>query len=450
MDADRSVGRVVKTIGRRSGLILACALVATIVAAGVSVVRPKTYRAQTRIEIGAVGGLDGDAFVARIRSVDDRMLTHEAIAQVAKEVGLDDSLSAALADRTSVELSAPSGSDYGVVISHKADDPDFSVKVAKALADCYQRLASDDSAAQQQKTVEEIGRSEAQAKEALDKATAERAAYVKENREFLEGAREKLQATRARKSQLLELIEDIKREKKEFADLILKEKPSSVVKTKDADGVEKETRVPNEQWVKLDDAIRAADSRLNASNMELRQAGAQEKELEEISKRTPEREAKATELSDAEAAARKAYESRAQALLAAETTLSELRARGSLAVRSVEPPSRPTRPAGPGAFALALAGLVLGAGVGAGVAVGRAATDRSFHQAELVADILGVPSMGAVGVIQTPSEVGERRKSERRQVVTLCALGLAAALAVAFAAAGGGGAFGTLFASSAG
>jgi len=137
MDADRSVGRVVKSIGRRSGLIVAVALVATIVAAGASVVRPKTYRAETRIEVGAVGGLNGDDFVARVRAVDERVVSREALADVAKQVGLDESLSEALADRTSVEITQPSGSNYGVVIAHQAGDPDLSVKVASALADCF-------------------------------------------------------------------------------------------------------------------------------------------------------------------------------------------------------------------------------------------------------------------------------------------------------------------------
>jgi len=283
----------------------------------------------------------------------------------------------------------------------------------------------------------------------LDKATTERAAYVKENREFLEGAREKLQATRARKAQLQELLEEIKQQKNEFGELILKEKQSVVVKTKDQDGVEKETRVPNEQWVKLDDALRAAESRLNGANLELRQANAQEKELEELAKRTPEHEAKATALTEAESTARKAYETRAQALLAAETTLADLRARGALAVRSIDPQTRPSRPSGPGALALALAGLVLGAGLGVSVAVGKAATDPSFHRAESVSDFLGVPSLGAVGVIQTPSEVGERLALRRRRIAMLCALGLVAVLSVCFAAAGGG-ALGTLFSSTAG
>jgi uncharacterized protein involved in exopolysaccharide biosynthesis len=450
MDADRSVGRVVKAIGRRSNLIVAAALVATIVAAAASILRPKSYSAETHVEVGAVGGLNGEGFVARVQSTDERLLSREALAEVAKKVGLDESRSAALGERTTVELTQPSGSNYGVVISHRADDPDFAVKVAAAFAECYQRLASDDSAAQQQKTVEDLGKIEAEAKAALDKVAAERAAYVKENREFLEGAREKLQATRARKAQLQQVIDDIKQQKKEFGELIAKEKPSLVVKTKDADGVEKESRVPNEQWTKLDDALRAAESRLNGANLEMRQANAQEKELEELAKRTPEHEAKATELADAEAATRKTYETKAQALLAAETSLADMRARGALAVRSVEAPTRPTRPAGPGALAFAFAGLLLGAAAGVGTVVAKAATDRSFHQAELVADILGVPSMGAVGVIQTTSEVGAEKTLRRRRFAMLCALGVAAVIAVAFAASGAGDAVGSIFSSAAG
>jgi capsular polysaccharide biosynthesis protein len=450
MHAQRSGGGLVKRVGRRSNLIVAAALVATIVGALVSVLRPKSFCAEAKIEVGAVGGLNGEAFLDRVSSAGFKLRSVAELAEVAKAAGADERDARALADRTTVDVRQTEGSNFSVVIGHHAADPDASLKVAAALVERYQHIAVDNSAAEQQKVVEQASAAEAEAKTALDKALAAHSGYVKEHREFLEGARERLQQTRERKTQLQELLEGLKQQKKELSDLLAKERPSVAVKSTDEDGAEKETRVPNEQWIKLDAAVRTAESRLNGATLEMRQAVTQEKALEELARRTPEHEAKAASLAEAESTARKTYEKLAAELLTAETTLTDLRARGALAIRAVEPPTLPSRPSGPGAILLALAGMAAGAVVGTGVAFAKTVSDRSFHRAEMVSGFLGVPSLGAVALIETPSEGAVRRAEKRRKVLLLGALGVAATAAVAFAAAGDGIVFRALFSSAAG
>ncbi len=453
MAAERSLSRLVKAVGRRGGVVIGAAFVVATAGAVASMLVAKTYRAEARIEVASVGGLNGDDYLRRVQAADDDLRSRATVAEAVKASGVEAawgklsegeraarvaSATSKLADGLEVELLPPDGSTYTVVVSERCSDPDLCAKFVGALAESYRRVAADHGAAQAQATAEQAGKSSAEAKSALDRASAEHAAYVKENRDFLEGAKEKLQTLRDRKAKLQETVESAKQQKAELADLLAKEKQFKIEKVRQDGAPDSDQKTPNEQWTKLDEALRAAESRLNAASMELREANSQEKDLEAFAKRAPDREAKAASLADAETAARKLYETRSQEFTKAEAVLSDARARGSLSVRMVAPAERPTKPSGPGPVVFALAGLVVGAVAGAAAAAARATADRSFHDVDAVAAFLGVPVLGAVQMIRTPAETARRLAARRRRVAVLTALGAVAAAATLYAAAGGG------------
>ena len=103
---------------------------------------------------------------------------------------------------------------------------------------------------------------------------------------------------------------------------------------------------------------------------------------------------------------------------------------------SLDAPAKPRSPAGPGALVLALAGLVVGAGVGLGVAFALDAMDRSFREVDAVSQFLGIPAMGAIQIIQTPSEAAQSRGVKRRRTAVLAALAVVALLVFAVALLG--------------
>src|SRR6185295_896494 len=93
---DGSAGRLVATVRRRSAWIVATALFAAIAGAAASVLRPKAFRAEARVAVGAVGGLNGDEFLSRIRSVNERVRAPQNLAEAAKKLGLDPAAAAEL------------------------------------------------------------------------------------------------------------------------------------------------------------------------------------------------------------------------------------------------------------------------------------------------------------------------------------------------------------------
>src|SRR5207253_7521707 len=132
----------------------------------------------------------------------------------------------------------------------------------------------------------------------------------------------------------------------------------------------------------------------------------------------------------------KEWETRAQDLAKAERALVDIRDRGTLAIRTLDPPARPNKPSGPGALLLALVGLVVGAGAGVGVAITLDAMDRSFREVEAVSEFLGVPTMGAIHAIRTPTETAALRGASRRKTAMLLLLAVIAGVVLVVALLG--------------
>jgi capsular polysaccharide biosynthesis protein len=492
MNAERSTGEVLKLVKRRLHLIAAAAFVATSLACLVSFFLPRLYAVETRLEVGSIGTFQGAEYANRVQAVVDQIRSHDAFADVGRRLGLDsrfaglseiernekfEALLAQLRDRTDVELKQPANSIYTVIISHKSEDPDLAMKVVGGLGDYYQRLAVDQPSEQQQKTVEQAAKAERDAKESSDRASAEHLAYHNENREFLDGAAQKLQATRDEMSKIREITRpSLEKQLKELDDMLAQEKQFIIDKRPKADSsrlaglderiakareklqqltvVEKKTdahpdvkaarqiledlendmkrlvadapieevRVANPHWNELSKERFSVKGQLDIAVRSYERLKTQEKEQEELAKRTPEYEAKERSLADAKNSAQKEWETRAQDLAKAERALVDIRDRGTLAIRTLDPPTRPNRPSGPGALLLALVGFVVGAGAGVGVAVTLDAMDRSFREVDAVSEFLGVPTMGAIHAIRTPSEAAALRGAGRRKYAVLVLL----------------------------
>jgi len=197
-----------------------------------------------------------------------------------------------------------------------------------------------------------------------------------------------------------------------------------------------ETRHENEQWAQLTKAKNDAQSRLDAASRQLRLLTETEKEQQELARRTPEFEAGAAKLDAAADEAKAAATAKSGELATAEAELSAERARGELSIHTIEAPEKPTRPSGPGALMLAGLGLALGAIGGFVAACVIDATDHSFHDEKAVTGFLGVATLAAVRVIETPAEAAQRQARKRRGTAVLAGLAVLTCVVVAVATFG--------------
>jgi uncharacterized protein involved in exopolysaccharide biosynthesis len=394
-----------------------------------------------------------------------------------------------LLGRTAVDVRKPSDSTlYFVYVSHQGPDADECQRVVAELSQYYQNLVYDLPMAEQQKVVEARRSQEAEARDALDRVAAQKLDFEQKNAEFLDGAEEKLGEIRRQIRQLEEVtIASLDKDVRDLTDLIAKEPKSTTVKEHKVDSqrmavleerirdvgekltqltvVEKKTEehpdviaqrevlrnldaekkrifdeapvveqvAPNEMYVSLGNELRAKRSQRDGADRQLRYLRDQEREQAELCKKTPEIRARAKELAASLEGCRKTHEDAGGRLTKAEQEIDNLRRQGTLQIRQLDPPVRPRKPSGPGPLVLALAGLLVGLAVGVGTAALLDATDRSFREVDPVADFLGVPTMGAIHLIQTTAEVRERRRTRRRRVAALGVLAVVAGASVAIA-----------------
>lgn len=387
-----------------------------------------------------------------------------------------------LRDRTSVATTT-SGAGIEVRVSHKGPDPELCAKVAAELSSWYQHSTADQPTAEQQKVVAEAVKAEADARAVAEKSAAVRAEYRKANAEMLDGASEKLAATQEELRQLEQTeLAGYEKQKKDLEGLLAKETPFVVGKVRQPDALRlkaiddkiKETsdtvkrlksaesrtdddpkvvsqanllkqlqsermkvldeaplveqKQTNEQYAALSKALRDLQGKVDSAGRRRARLKEQERDQRELAKRTPEIVAKDKELAAAEEASKKEHDARVTSLARARQTLEELQRKGALAIREVEAPSAPRSPSGPAPAVLGLAGLLAGAGIGLTAALTLHSMDRSFRDPGAVSAFLGVPTIGAVRLIQTPAEAAHRRHARRRRTALLSACAIFAAL----------------------
>jgi hypothetical protein len=371
--------------------------------------------------------------------------------------------------RTTYAVEMPEGEGATAVITCRDSDRDAALRVVAALAEHASTVRFDDEAVAAEKVVVAAAKSAAEAQAVFDKAAAERAAYREANAEFLGGVEAKLQATRRQRAELRDVsVSDLEKQRKHLDEMLAQEKQYDTVKVKQADPVQlagvddriaaakerlrqlvEDDKKPaadpevvaqkeqiaalaeerkklvdeapevvskreSEQWTELTRSRADVQSRIDSAQRQLKLLAAQEKDQEELARRTPEIEAKDAELAGTESAAKQVFDARAAEQRAAQEKLDQIRLLGTLVVRGAEDPLRPESPTGPSAVLLAFSGLAVGLAAGLARALSRERADRSFRTAEAVSAVVGVPMLGAIDVIRTPSEEAAKRSRERR------------------------------------
>ena len=419
-------------------------------------------------------GHDAFASAAPRLGVDAAM----AALPVSERLDRRESMLADYRARTTYAVETPDGDGATAVITCRDADRDSALRVVAALAEHANTLRFDDEAVAAEKVVEAAAKSAADAQAVFDKAAGERAAYREANSEFLGGVDAKLQATRRQRAELRDVtVTELEKQRKHLDEMLAQEKQYDTVKVKQADPVQlagvddriaaakerlrelvEDDKKPatdaevvaqkeqiaalaeerkklvdeapevvskreSEQWTELTRSRGDVQSRIDAAQRQLKLLAAQEKDQEELARRTPEIEAKDAKLGETESAAKQVLDARAGEQRAAQEKLDQIRALGTLVVRGAEDPLRPESPSGPSAVVLAFSGLAAGLAAGFARALTRERKDRSFRTAEAVSAVVGVPMLGAVDVIRTPSEEAAKLSRERRgRVVFSCAV----------------------------
>ncbi len=190
----------------------------------------------------------------------------------------------------------------------------------------------------------------------------------------------------------------------------------------------RKVETPNEMYASLVKAKIDTEADLARARRKLTFLRTTEAELLEEVRRAPDLRSERDRLAAAVAAAQETVNEQEAALSDAQAALDALHAERPLEFETLTPPTPPRNPAGPGTLMIAAIGLLLGAAVGAGLAYAADARDHSFRDPTRVAAVLGLPMLGAVGVIRTRTE--ERQLAAARRRKTHFVIGMAAAACV--------------------
>lgn len=211
MDMERSPAEILRLLKRRAHLIAGLGLVAVFAGAVVGLVRPKTYRSETKIAVEAVGSLSGDDYLEKVRAVENEIKATGNFDSVVDQLHLDAQLQGLpepervakrqdlieeLVKRTVVELEQPAGGVFHMRISHQAPDPDLAVRLVSLLSADYVQNSFERPIAKQ---VEAVQAFQEQVKEAdleLVQTSDALQEFQEQNAEYLGGAKEQLQAVR--------------------------------------------------------------------------------------------------------------------------------------------------------------------------------------------------------------------------------------------------------------
>lgn len=183
---------------------------------------------------------------------------------------------------------------------------------------------------------------------------------------------------------------------------------------------------PNPMYAKLKELEMEAQSALLVAEKSLQQLRLNEKSLQENIKLAPPVRARQSGLDGDLKSAQQFVEDCRIALSKAEARLEQLDSERQLSFETVDAPLPPRGPAGPSPLLFAFAGVVIGGGAGLGVAWILEIQDHSFREVDAVAGFLGVPSLGAIHMIETPSEAAEARTKSSRKLAAVAALGFVA------------------------
>lgn len=493
MSADGTQRGPAGLLARRKHQVVSGALAGLALASVAAMLVPRTYRCETRLEAqGAVGSVAAD----RVQSVREQILSSKTFDAVAGDLGLvvaaaspAERAAAVEARLRATEVTADGSGEgrFRIAVAHVADDPDTAFQVVRRIADLYQQDVNETPRRDQEKVVAEARAAESAAATASADAAKVRDEFRAANADLLDGTEERLAKVRE-EMRTLETVElaRLKAEVERLDALLREEQPMKKTVRKDVDRVRAaqiEQRIADAQAAlaaaeagspeakAADEAVAAAreerrvleaearsveevvanplhaeyqakhleaTSALGIADIKLREMRKTERDLQSRVKQAVPVRARLVELDAAVAGTASAHESRRTGLAAAEARLAEIERDQGLSFTVVEPPLRPDAPAGPGPVLYALGGLVLGAGIGLAAAAALDRADRSLRDVDVAADVLGVPSLGAIDRIVTAADAAADRAMRLRRAVAVGALAAVALGCAGVAVADGG------------
>lgn len=465
MERDFSPRALIAAVRRRRFSAIAAALAGLGAASVVSIVLPRSYLSEARVELSPRASLDPQEYAAQVAAIRERLLS----------AGGGESV-------TQVEL-APGAGDVRVLhVRHTAATPDLACRAVDQLVAEFRGDLYDRPREAQGKDVElrrtALAEATARADEARKVLTAHEAANqdllrpvdqdlasVRREIETIESQdlvqwKEKLQQAeqglaaeprttrtenrRVDASQIASVEAEIRKARTKLSDLVggrkyAEEHPEVVAQRRYVAELETQKTdlernapvevqlTPNplyEEWSRLRDEAKNA---LVVAEMRVAGLRKNERHLQEVKKQAPPVLAQQQRLAAAVKAEEEQVAARRLELEKSDEKLRTIDDERRLDVRVADAPKAPDTPAGPHVALFALGGLGLGAAAGLGIVVVADARDRSFRRADAAARFLGVPSIGAIGTIETPAESQAAGAALRRRAGVTLILGLAAA-----------------------
>lgn len=193
-----------------------------------------------------------------------------------------------------------------------------------------------------------------------------------------------------------------------------------------------ETLIPNPIYAEYTKTKGEAKSQLLVAERRVAGLRLAEKDLQAKKLQAPPVRGQRARLEDELKGAKQVLDDRQKELARAEDKFETIDKERQLNFRVIDEPLPPRAPSGPGPAVFALGGLVLGAGAGLGLAWILDVNDRSFREVDAVAAFIGLPSLGAIHVLETPAQAAAAKTAAMRRLALVAVLGvLAGSLAAA-------------------
>ena len=211
MDMERSPAEILRLLKSRAYMIAALGLVAVFGGAVAGVVRPKTYRSETKIAVEAIGSLAGNDYLEKVRAVENEIRSSGNFDSIVEQLHLDAHLQGLpepervakrqdliddLVKRTRVDLEQPAGGVFHLRIAHEAPTPELAQRLVSLASADYVQNSFEGPISKQAQAVEAFQELVAQAEQERIAASDALEEFSLENAEFLGGAKQALATVR--------------------------------------------------------------------------------------------------------------------------------------------------------------------------------------------------------------------------------------------------------------
>ena len=195
----------------------------------------------------------------------------------------------------------------------------------------------------------------------------------------------------------------------------------------------KTTKTPNPTWNLLMTEKNTAESLLDGAQRQLRVLNTQLAEIRDLQDKLPPVKRQQEALGATKASARLAYDEKQRALQKADDQLGTYAKDRAVNFTVVDPAQRPRAPSGGGPALYAAGGLAAGLLLGCGIAYVLNMQDRSFREVDTVTAFLGIPTLGAIHLIETEKDLRLAKTAQTKRLATLGLLAVVSLATVAYA-----------------